>query len=87
MDLRDAVALFIALTLTAIQDVQSEEPVYFSLIVSEGERGFRSSGAIPAIDIALDEIKNHGLLPGYNFTYETPRNSKVKLFLIHACIK
>ena len=83
MDLRVATALFIAITLTAIHDVQSSEdkPVYFSLIVSEGEHGFKSSGAIPAIHIALEEIRNHSLLPGYDLNYILARNSKVKLLL------
>ena len=80
MDLRVAAALFIALTLTAIHDVQSsdDKPVYFSLIVSEGEHGFKSSGGIPAIHIALEGIKNNSLLPGYDLKYELARNSKVK---------
>ena len=81
MDLRVATALFIALTLTAIHDVQSsvDKPVYFSLIYSGGENGFRSSGGIPAVHIALEEIKNHNLLPGYDLNYTLARNSKVKL--------
>ena len=52
--------------------------VYFSLILSGGEYGFRSSDAIPAIDIALEAIKDNQLLPAYNFAYEDERNSKVK---------
>ena len=53
------------------------QPVYFSLIISRGENGYNSSGAIPAIHIALEEIERHQLLPGYNLTYVTARNSKV----------
>ena len=81
MDLRVAAILFIAVNLTASHDVQSceDKPVYFSLIYSGGENGFRSSGGIPAVHIALEEIKNHSLLPGYDLKYETARNSKVKL--------
>ena len=51
--------------------------VYFSLIISRGENGYNSSGAIPAVDIALEAIESNGLLPGYSLTYETVRNSKV----------
>ena len=53
------------------------QPVYFSLIVSRGENGYNSSGAIPAIHIALEEIERHQLLRDYNLTYVTARNSKV----------
>ena len=52
--------------------------VYFSLILSGGEYGFRSWDAIPAIDIALEAIKDNQLLPAYNFAYKDERNSKVK---------
>ena len=51
--------------------------MYFSLIVSWGENGFNSSGAIPAIDIALEKINSMYPIPGYYLTYETVRNSKV----------
>ena len=51
--------------------------VYFSLIVSYGEFGFNSSGAIPAVDIALDYVKRNQILPNYNLTYESARNSMV----------
>lgn len=57
--------------------IHSKSPVYFSLFASGGENGFRSSGAIPAVDIALEEIERNQLLPGYNLTYENWRDSKV----------
>ena len=60
-------------------DNDTIKSVYFSLILSQGEYGYRSWDAIPAIDIALETIKNQQLLPGYNLTYEVPRNSKVSL--------
>ena len=53
------------------------QPVYFSLIISRGENGYNSSGAIPAIHIALEEIERHELLRDYNLTYVTAQNSKV----------
>ena len=53
------------------------KPVYFSLIVSRGEHGYNSSGVIPAIDIALEEIEQSQLLRDYNLTYVTAQNSKV----------
>ena len=51
--------------------------VYFSLIVSRGEHGYNSSGVIPAIDIALEEIEQSQLLHNYSLTYVTEQNSKV----------
>ena len=53
------------------------QPVYFSLIISRGENGYNSSGVVPAIHIALEEIERHELLHDYNLTYVTARNSKV----------
>ena len=65
--------------LSLLHVVLSTEPVcvYFSLIVSGGENGFRSTGVIPAIDIALEEIERQQILPGYNLTYDKYQNSKV----------
>ena len=66
-----------------VQDVLStDKPVYFSLIVSYGEYGFNSSGGIPAINIALEQIRARNILPGYNLTYEVEGNSKVRSIII-----
>ena len=56
---------------------EPRKPVYFSFIVSNGENGYRSSGAVPAIDIALEAVDKLQLLREYNLTYETVKNSKV----------
>ena len=56
-----------------------QEPVYFSLIVSGGENGYRSTGGIPSVDLALEAVQKNQLLPGYNLTYDKIRNSKVIL--------
>ena len=53
------------------------EPVYFSLIVSGGENGYRSTGGIPSVDLALEAVQKNKILPGYNLTYDKIRNSKV----------
>ena len=51
----------------------------FMLITSFGEFGFNSSGAIPAADVALDDINgNSSVLPGYRLVYDKPRNSQVE---------
>ena len=64
--------------LRAVSAEDNIKQVYFSLIYSGGEYGYKSVGGIPAIDIALEAIEDQQLLPGYNLTYDTPRNSKVK---------
>ena len=79
-------AIFFSLTYAVLSTNSTNKPVYFSLIVSRGENGFRSSGAIPAIHIALEEIERHQLLPGYNLTYETAGNSKVDIVYLYTHI-
>ena len=87
-----ALVILLAL-LSHLEEIQSVQPVYFSLIVSYGEFGFDSSGAIPSIDIALRYVNNRSqLLPEYELRYITVRNSKVgasshcklvSVFIIH----
>ena len=67
----------ICVTASHVNGHNTTETVYFSLIYSGGEKGFNSTPAILAIDVALEEIRHQQLLPGYNLTYESPKNSKV----------
>ena len=54
--------------------------ITFMYIVSSGEHGFDSSGAIPAIDMALEDINgNDNILPGYNLVYDKVRDSEVSI--------
>ena len=47
-------------------------------ITSFGQFGFNSSGAVPAADIALEDINsNPDILPGYNLVYDQVRDSQV----------
>ena len=79
MDLR-VLILAVSILSPPIQSVLStDKPIYFSLIVSNGEYGYKSSGGIPAINIALEQIRDRNVLPGYNLMYEKERNSKVTL--------
>ena len=57
--------------------VSASSKIHFSFIVSCGEFGFNSSGAIPAVDIALDYVKRNQILPNYTLTYERIGDSKV----------
>ena len=63
--------VFIAAALIIGVSARSDwKSVHFSLIVSRGEKGFNSSGVIPAIDLALETVQRRQLLPGYNLTYD-----------------
>ena len=50
----------------------------FMFITSFGQFGFNSSGALPAADIALEDINSdQNILPGYNLHYDEVRDSQV----------
>ena len=50
----------------------------FMMIVSYGQHGFNSSGALPAVDMALEDINsNPDILSGYNLMYDKVRDSMV----------
>ena len=52
----------------------------FMLITSYGQYGVNSSGALPAIDMALEDINSDpDILPGYNLMYDEVRDSMVSL--------
>ena len=56
----------------------AEKNLTFMFIVSFGEFGYDSSGAIPAADLALNDVNaNSSMLPGYRLVYDKPRNSQV----------
>ena len=51
----------------------------FMFITSFGQFGFNSSGALPAADIALEDINSdhNNILQGYNLLYDEVRDSQV----------
>ena len=52
--------------------------IYFSYITTKTGAGFRSGGAIPVVDLALEQINNRtDILPNYTLSYRTIRDSKV----------
>lgn len=72
--------LMMVFTISQEGKVAAEQNLTFMLITSFGEFGFNSSGAIPAADLALDDINARAdLLPGYRLVYDKPRNSQVRL--------
>ena len=61
-------------------DSDSEKNLTFMLIASFGQFGFDSSGAIPAADVALDDInEDNSMLPGYRLVYDKARDSQVTI--------
>ena len=68
-------------------------PLYFSLIASFGRDGFNSSGVVPAVDYALEQINSNAssLLPGYALRRTETQDSEVGQttathFVIVSCI-
>ena len=59
---------------------QAEHNLTFILMTSFGQNGFKTSGLMPAADMALEDINNNPqVLPGYNLMYDTLRDSEVSL--------
>ena len=56
----------------------AQTPLYFSLILSFGRYGFNSSVMIPAMEIALERIRETQILPGYRLEYSSVRDSEVR---------
>ena len=59
-------------------EAAAEIPLYFSLILSFGRYGFNSSVMIPAMEIALERVKEMQVLPGYRLEYSKVRDSEVR---------
>ena len=73
------------LLLTSAIVVAAEESVShnltFMFITSFGQFGFNSSGALPAADIALEDVNNnYDVLLGYNLRYDEVRDSQVTTY-------
>lgn len=58
----------------------------FMLITSFGQFGFNSSGALPAADMALEDINNDPtILKTYNLVYDKVRDSQVYHARMNPC--
>ena len=56
----------------------------FMMIASFGQYGFNSSGALPAADMALEDINSDpDILVGYNLTYDKVRDSMVGQYVFN----
>ena len=81
-------ALLLACIITALDlwdPAASAQPhnLTFMMIASFGQHGFNSSGALPAVDMALEDINSDpDILSGYNLMYDKVRDSMVSLALV-----
>ena len=61
-----------------LSDNNSTTNLTFMFITSFGQYGYNSSGALPAAEMALEDINNNpDVLPGYNLVYDSIRDSQV----------
>ena len=78
--LRMAIILKTAALLSALSlCFAGDDTLNFSLIVSFGQEGFNSSASVPAVDLALEHIKEQNILGSYVLNYTTLRDSEVLL--------
>ena len=67
-----------SVSVTSMQAHTNLTNLTFMMIASYGQYGFNSSGALPAVDMALEAINNDPYtLSGYNLMYDKIRDSMV----------
>ena len=70
--------LLLACVISAGDSSSESHNLTFMLITSYGQYGFNSSGALPAADMALEDINSDpDILVGYNLMYDKVRDSMV----------
>ena len=63
-----------------VSAAQNRTSIYFSYITTLTGPGFLSGGAIPVVDLALEQINNRtDILPNYTLSYTTIHDSKVNI--------
>lgn len=78
--------LVVVLPFLGSSDKGAVHDLNIMMIVSFGQFGINSSGAIPAADIALEDInKDSDVLPGYRLKYDRVRDSQVSLLFQLSC--
>ena len=61
-----------------VNDTDGRTPLYFAVVLSFGGSSYKSVGALPGIQIALDYINSEpSILPGYSLHY-TLTDSQVR---------
>ena len=75
------IRLLVGCVLSMMWDSAISQPhnLTFMLIISYGQYGYNSSGALPAADMALEDINSDpNVLTGYNLMYDKVRDSMVR---------
>ena len=73
--------LLVGCVLSMMWDSAISQPhnLIFMLIISYGQYGYNSSGALPAADMALEDISSDpNILTEYNLMYDKVRDSMVR---------
>ena len=76
--------LLLVCVLSVMWDPAASQPhnLTFMLITSYGQYGYNSSGALPAADMALEDINSDpDILSGYNLMYDKVRDSMVHKYI------
>ena len=69
--------LLASLLCVFVVDSRHRIPIHFSYITAKSG-GFLTSGAIPVVDLALEQINNRtDILPNYTLSYTTILDSEV----------
>ena len=72
------IALLLLTCVISAGHAASTHNLTFMMIASYGQYGFNSSGALPAADMALEDINSDpDILTGYNLMYDKVRDSMV----------
>ena len=70
-------------SLSGLAVASQPQNLTFMMVASFGQYGFNSSGALPAVDMALEDINSDpDILSGYNLMYDKVRDSMVSLQII-----
>ena len=76
----------VLLCLSTIHESEEKTPLHFFYMTTK-TGFFRASGAIPVVDMALEQINNRtDILSDYSLSYTTVLDSKVNLFRCNSLI-
>ena len=68
----------VAISACGLANQDNNTNLTFMMIISFGQFGFNSSGALPAAEMALEDINmDSDVLAGYNLVYDRVRDSQV----------
>ena len=84
---RSFVAALMLLVLLTLAPASGEEQQLLFSFITTHTGDLVSSGAIPMVDLALEQINNNSsILPGYSLGYTSVLDSQVSGLAMHACM-